>query len=148
MIPHTCETSLKNAKGPAALPPRRRGGSAELSCHESGDRSTGRLGFRLGFGLGQDTDYRFCTGGPDEHATLAVELRINALDLVENGLRKLFPGDSDICLGLWKTLHRGGRFLQGAALERAAEEQPRRQPIAGDVIAQVDDVARLLAAQE
>ena len=31
--------------------------------------------------------------------------------------------------------------------ERAAEEQRRGQPVAGDVIAQVDDVARLLAAE-
>src|SRR5439155_13576898 len=40
-------TSLTNAKGPAALPPPRRGRSAELSCHESGDGTTGGLCFRL-----------------------------------------------------------------------------------------------------
>ena len=37
--------------------------------------------------------------------------------------------------------------LERAALERGTEQQPGRETVAGDVVAEVDDVARLLASE-
>src|SRR3954471_24734063 len=115
MIPHTPGASLRTQKARLLPPPRRRDGSAELSCHESGDRSTGFFGFSRGFCLREDSNQGLGSRRADEHAALAVELCVEALDLAFDAFRKLTLRDPDVGLRLWKARHRGGGLLQRAA---------------------------------
>ena len=71
--PAHAETSLKNAKGPAATPALRRVRSAELSCNESGDGTTGFFGFSSRFCLGQDANHGLRAGRPHQNTAFAVE---------------------------------------------------------------------------
>ena len=55
--------------------------------YERGDPST--EGFRLwsSFCLGKNPYERLGTGGPDEHATIPVQVVVDLFDAVEQGLR-------------------------------------------------------------
>src|SRR5207237_10497948 len=61
---------------------------------------------------------------------------------------RLAAAGGAVLLHLRALWHHGRRLRQGTALEGPAEEERGGEPVAGDVVAQVDDVARLLAAQE
>ena len=49
---------------------------------------------------------------------------------------------------LWEARHHRGGIRQRAAVERATEQKPGREPVAGRVVSEPDDVARLLAAEQ
>src|SRR2546423_7994803 len=125
MIPPTDEPSPKTAKGPAAPPPRRCGESAELSCHESADGTTGSIGFGSRFGLREDADHGLRSGRAHQNPAFPLEFRIQPLDPTHDALGKLADGDPHVRLGLWKTLHLGGRLLERPAFERTAKQEPR-----------------------
>src|SRR5919197_1997277 len=148
MIPHTSETPLRTRKARLLPPSPRRAGSAELSCHESADGTTGSFSFSKRFRLGEDADHRLRAGWPHQHAAAAVELLVEPLYLAHDALRELPPHDANVVLDLWKTLHLRRRLLQGPPFERPTEEKPCGKAVAGHVVAQVDDVARLLPAQQ
>src|SRR6266566_5885556 len=130
------------------LRPLRRGRSAELSCYESGDPSTELLRFPGVFGLGEDAYDGLGSGGADEDSPRAVELLVDPLDLGEQLVREGLRGNSYILFRLWITRQHRRRLGEGAAFERGTEQQRGGEAVPGDVILQVDDVARLLAAQQ
>src|SRR5204863_7243880 len=96
----------------------------------------------------QDPDQGLGSRRADEDPALAVEHGIQALDFAFDDFWDLLSQDTNVGLCLRKTRHHGGRFLVVAAFERAAEKQADREPFSRHVVAQVDDVSGLLAAQE
>src|SRR5581483_10623011 len=56
--------------------------------------------------------------------------------------------DADVLLHLRPALHHARDLRQAAAAQGAAQKQAGGEAVAGDVVAQVDDVARLLAAEQ
>src|SRR3954470_19849501 len=130
-------------------PSLRRGGSAELLDYERGDPSTEGFGLRAGFCLGKHPNEGLRAGGTDEDAALAFEVCVDLLDSVDKGLRQRAASLSgQILLDLRVALHDGGSDREGAAAERRTEEERRGEPIARHVIAETDDVTRLLAAED
>src|SRR6266545_2596384 len=87
-------------------------GLAELSRHEPRDRSTDFPCFFGGFGLGEDTDDGFGARGADEDTAAIAEHGSQALGLVEDRLRYLPPGDSDVLLRLRIAAHDCNRLAQ------------------------------------
>src|SRR6266566_1767825 len=127
------------------LRPLRRGRSAELSRYESADPSTELPRFPGIFGLGEHSHDGFRAGRTNNDPAQAVELCIEALNLLEQVVREVLCGDSHILFRLGKTGQHGGGLGESPALERGAEEQCGRETVTRDVILQVDDVTRLLA---
>ena len=62
--------------------------------------------------------------------------------------RHLAPDDADVLPRLREARHHGDRVGEGRPPDRVAEEEGGREAVAGDVVAQADDVARLLAAED
>src|SRR5215831_5072214 len=148
MIPHTAKPPLRTRKARLLPPPPRRGRSAELSCYESEDRSTGRFRFRKRFRLREYADHGLGSAGTDEHAAAPVQLLVEPIDLETDELRDLVSRHPHVRLDLGKALHLRGCRRERPALERAAEQQARGKPVAGHMVAQIDDVARLLPAEQ
>ena len=61
---------------------------------------------------------------------------------------ELAARDADVPLGLRVALQHRRGVGERPTLERAAEEQRGCEPVAGDVAVEIDDVARLLAAEQ
>jgi hypothetical protein len=90
MIPHTWRSSLIPANGRKcakhekpglfAVPPSSER-SAELLLHERADASTERGRRLVRLGLGEDPHHGLGPGRPHEHAAVAGELVVDALDL-------------------------------------------------------------------
>src|ERR671930_2788026 len=89
MIPHTDRTPLRTRNARLRVPSRRWAGSAELSCHESVDGTTGGFSFSKRFRLGEDANHRLGSRGTHEHAAPAVELRVEPFDILRDGLGDL-----------------------------------------------------------
>src|SRR5437868_6751552 len=130
------------------LRPLRRGRSAELSCYESADPSTELPRFPGIFRLRQHAYDGLGPGGADEDPARAVELSIDLLDLREQLVGQVLRGNSHVLFCLWITRQYRRRLGQAAAFECSAEEHRGGEPVAGDVILEIDDVAGLLAAKE
>jgi hypothetical protein len=91
----------------------------------------------------EDPHNRLGPRRPDEHTAFVSELSVQACDLGTQGGGKLLCANGDVLLRLRVLGHDGGSLGEGAAFERAAQEQRRREAVAGDVVAQDDDVAGL-----
>src|SRR3954447_26029688 len=154
MIPHIRSLLAQPAR-PPGLPPKSppedaesRALAAELSSHESSDASTGLIRQLPIFGLREDSDQRFSAGRPNQDPTLALPGLVEALDLFEDGRRERLLADGNVLLRLWPAGHHACRLAELPPLERTAQEEPGGEPVAGDVVAQIDDVTRLLASEE
>src|SRR6266536_3082839 len=130
------------------LRPLRRVRSAELSRYESADPSTELLRFPGVFRLGEHPHERLRSGRADENPARAVKLCIEPLDLREQVVGERLRGNTYIVFRLGVARQYRRCFGEGATLERGAEKQRGGEAVAGDVVLQVDDVARLLAAEE
>src|SRR5204862_3502798 len=130
------------------LRPLRRGRSAELSRYESADPSTELPCFPGVFGLGKHANDRLGSGGPDENSAGAVELFVDPLDLGEKVVRQTLRADSHVLLRLRIERQHGRGLGQRPAAQGGAEEQRSGEAVAGHVILQVDDVTRLLTAEQ
>ena len=74
---------------PAVEPPRAVAvWSAELLVHERGDPSTEDFGLSLRLGLREHPHDGLGAGRADEHAPVAVQLGIDLVEAVEQGLRQ------------------------------------------------------------
>src|SRR5437899_5317994 len=143
------EKSPENTKARPRGPSQRRGGSlTELSSNARCDASTGLRGDLDVLGLGEHPNQGLRAGRAHQDTAPAVPGRVQPLDLVEDDLGQLPVFDPDVLLGLGPARHHGCRLAQGAALEGPAEEQAGGEAVAGHVVAQIDDVAGLLAAED
>src|SRR5213078_1715984 len=130
------------------LRPLRRVRSAELSCYESADPSTELLRFPGIFGLGEDAHDGLGAGGADEDPPRAVELRVDSLDLGEQVVGQGLRGNTYVVFRLRVARQHRRGLGKRTVSERGAQQQCGRKAVACDVVLQVDDVARLLAAEE
>ena len=125
------------------------GSSAELSLNECGDATTGFFGHlsdprprRARASSGSVPDGRTST------RPVVAELGVDALDR-----RRARPGSAPCDATRTFAFACAKRGITAAASlsvrpsQRGAEQQRRREPVAGDVVAQADHVARLLAAE-
>src|SRR5215208_2391872 len=136
--------TCKNGESPA----RRAFWLAELSQYESSDRTTEAARLKLVFGLHEHPHDGLRARRADEHAARSVEPTVDLLELRAQLLREFLGLHLHVLLRLRPPGHHGGRLGERAALERAAEEERSGETVTGDVVAEVDDVARLLAAQD
>ena len=98
----------ENAKSPAArsAPSPRR--SAELSSHESCDRTTEGFGLQAGFRLGQHPDDGLRPRGSDQHPAAVAELGVEARDLLLDRRSEMSTRlERDILLRLRVARHHG-----------------------------------------
>src|SRR5437762_598863 len=68
------------------LPASSRGRSAELLVDERGDPSTEGFGLFLRRSLGEDSHDRLRAGGTDEHTPVPVQLAVDGLQTLHEGL--------------------------------------------------------------
>src|SRR5581483_6953601 len=130
-------------------PSRRCDESAELLGDERGDPSTEAFGLLIRRRLGEDADDGLGAGGADEHAARSVELAVDPLDLLrQRGRKRPARAPRHVLRALRIPLHHRGRLGEPPPVQRAAEQQRRRETVARHVVAQADDVARLLAAED
>src|SRR5581483_9871127 len=130
-------------------PSRRCDESAELLGDERGDPSTEAFGLLIRRRLGEHADDGLGAGGADEHTARSVELAVDPLDLLRQRRRKRPPrAPRHVLRALRIPLHHRGRLGEPPPVQRAAEQQRRRETVARHVVAQADDVARLLAAED
>src|SRR5581483_4297510 len=122
--------------------------SAELALNERRQASTRVLGNSLLPGLDEDANQGLGSGRPDERSAAVAESGVELRDSVADGRAQLLRPDAHVLLRLRKPLEHGRRLAQPAAAERAAEEEGRHEAVACDVVVEVDDVARLLAAED
>src|SRR6266545_6310276 len=147
MMPHTADSLKKCGKpGATGFPPSET--SAELSSNELSDRIRETARFCLRRSFRKQPDNGFGPRSTDEHARRSVQLLVQTLDLVDKAFRQRPAWQGKVLLDLWERRHhcRGGG--ERAAANRIAQKQRRSEPIAGDVVAQVDDVTGLLAAEQ
>src|SRR5215217_5041757 len=123
------------------------GRSAERSSNERSDASTGLVCGPGVLGLGEDADQGLCPGPADQDSALVAQLAVHGVDLREQARRKLPHGNTDVLLGLVEARHLARRLRERAAADRRAQQQCRGEAVSRDVVAQADDVARLLAAE-
>src|SRR5579875_17074 len=121
--------------------------SAELFLEERGNASTGISRLLLILRLREDAHNRLRPRGPDEHPAAAPELGVEPLDRRADGGGHRLRRDADVGLRLREAGHHRRRLRQAPASERGAEEQRRGEPVAAHVVAQVDQVAGLLAPE-
>ena len=81
-------------------------------------------------------------------APLPSQLLVHRSTSLDDRRRQLALGDAHVLLRLRPARHHAPRLAQLAALERRAEQQRGGEAVAGDVVTQVDDVPRLLAAED
>src|SRR5690348_3883547 len=119
MIPHTAKPPLRTRKARLLPPSPRRAGSAELSCHESADGTTGFFSFSKSFGFREDADHGLGSARPNEHAATPVKRLVEPFHLVFERFWKRFwklsRADAHVLLHLWKTLHLRGRLSERPA---------------------------------
>src|SRR3954466_9061294 len=121
--------------------------SAELSSYERGDPIREFAGLSLSPGFGEEPNDGFGARRPDEDACAAVEFAVQSLNLLEQRGRKRAV-EREVLLHLREGRHLRRGFGEPAAADRVAEQERGGQTVAGDVIAEVDDVTRLLPTQE
>src|SRR3954452_25335488 len=109
-------------------PSPRRDGSAELMSDERRDASTGLLRSSRVFCLRENANQGLRAGRAHQYAPAPVPFPVETLDLRDNGRLQLLVGDAHVLLRLRPTRHDGGELAERAAAERAAEQQPRREP--------------------
>src|SRR6476646_4331188 len=148
MIPHMPSTSLWKRKSPAFATPRVGGRSTELSSNQVADRSRQLLCLLEIARFSQDTDDRLGPGGTDENAPLSRQFLVRSLHFREQGRGQALRRDRDVFLDLRVARHDGGGLGERPPSQRTAEEEGCGQAVAGHVVAEVDDVARLLPAEE
>src|SRR5215212_56920 len=130
------------------LRPLRRGRSAELSRYESADPSTELPRFPGIFGLGEHADDRLGSRGADEDPAGAVELLVGPFDLGEQVIGDRLRANSHILYRLRVARQQSRGLSQRATVEGRTKEQRGGEAVAGHVILQIDDVARLLASEQ
>src|ERR687897_2425638 len=135
-------------KSPAAAISGVEDRSAELSSNESTDFTTELVRFKTRFRFGQHTYDRLGPGRPDEHTPCSLERLVHALDLLQDRHRQGLRDNRHILFCLWIALQDGHCFAQRASLDGGAEDERGGQAVTGHVVAQIDDVTRLLAAQD
>ena len=92
---------------------------------------------------------RLGAGRPDEHAARARRARaLTRSTASRDGRGQLLRRDADVLLACAKRGITAAASLERAAAQRRAEQQRGGEAVAGDVVAQVDHVARLLAAED
>src|SRR3984893_13874731 len=97
------ETGSRKRQKPDCASAPSPGRSAELSSHESRDRTTEGFGLRAAFRLRQHPDDRFRAGGSHEHATAVAELGVQPRNLLfDRGAEVPMLIDGDILLRLRK----------------------------------------------
>src|ERR1051325_6713774 len=94
MIPHTAKPPLRTRKARLLPPSPRRAGSAELSCHESADGTTGFFSFSKSFGFREDADHGLGSARPNEHAAAPVKRLVEPFYLVLERFWKLLRADA------------------------------------------------------
>src|SRR4051812_34151933 len=148
MIPHIWDLLEKRQSPADRTPSPRRDGSAELSSYEGGDASTGLLRHSLILRLRQDADQGLGSGRSDQNAAAAGPLPVQFLDCGHDCPRQFLLGNPNVLLCLRIAGHDGCDLTQLPALQRSAQEQPCSEAVAGHMVAQEDDVAGLLAAED
>ena len=121
---------------------------AGLLPDEIGDASTELRGLLCALGLGEHPYERLGPGGPHEHASAAVELGVEAFDLLDDAPGNLEARERHVLLRLGIARHDRDRFGERAAVERSAEREGSRQPVTGDMSVEHDEVAGLLAPED
>src|SRR4051812_34175356 len=121
--------------------------SAELSSYERGDPIREFAGLSLSPGFGEEPNDGLGARRPDEDAGAAVEFAVQSLNLLEQRSRQ-GAVEREVLLHLREGRHLRRGFGEGAAADRVAEQERGGETVAGDVIAEVDDVTRLLPAEE
>src|SRR3954454_3248269 len=120
---------------------------AELSSYERGDRIRELARFKLRPRLGEEPNDGFRAGRADENAGTAVQRRVQSLHLLEQRSRKRAV-ERQVLLHLRERRHLRCGLRERAAANRVTEKERRSEAVAGDVIAQVDDVTGLLPSKE
>src|SRR6476661_1802305 len=143
--PKSLLKTQKPGSGPAL---RREVNLAELSSDEPCDPTTGLCSHLGVFGLREHPNQGLRAGRPHENAAVPIPVPVHALDLLEDVCRQLLVLHAHVFLALRPARHHGSRLAQPAALEGAAEEQPGGEAVPRHVVAEVDDVSGLLAAEE
>ena len=122
-------------------------GSAELSFHERGDASTEVFGILRILRLCQDANDGLRARRPHEDAAPLAERLVETIDLGQHRARDARVRHADVPRDLRVTRHDGDGIAHGASAHGTAQEQRGREAVAGDVVPQPDEVARLLAAE-
>ena len=161
MIPHIstapsirsrgAKTFLENAASPATRPPAASRDGQPSSAFTSDAILAQRLSRLLRRRrLREHADDGLRAGRPHEHAPVAVQLLVDPVEPFEQRLRQRAAARGAA----------GSAWPAGSApsprpprrgvrpCERAAQEQRRGEAVAGDVVAQADDVPGLLAAED
>src|SRR5438128_1839472 len=111
MIPHISapfsRTSPPKRKSPAVWPVPTSGRSAELLLDKRGKATTGIPCHLLILRLGQDADQGLGSGRAHEHAARSVQLAVEPVDLVAEGLGELLGRDRHVLLALRPPGHDG-----------------------------------------
>ena len=125
------------------------GTSAELPLNECGDATTGLFGHLRVLGLDEDADR--AAPSPTAGRARGPSSPSSAFDALDR--RRGRPGSAPCDATRTFSFACAKRGITAAASlsvrpsQRGAEEQRRREPVAGDVVAQADHVPRLLAAE-
>src|SRR5262249_35614905 len=90
----------------------------------------------------------FGAGWTDEDTSCIAELRADALDRLAHRWSEALRRHADVLLALREALQDARGLAERPAAERPAEEEGRREAVAGDVVLEVDDVAGLLSAED
>ena len=135
-------------KSPAVAISRVGDRSTELGSNESANFTTELVSFKTCFRFGEHAYDRLGPGRPDEHTPRSLQCLVHALDLLQDRHRQLHRDNRHILFRLRIALQDGHGLAQRSSLDRLTQQERGGQAVTGHVVAQIDDVARLLAAQD